>query len=166
MVDQAAAAGSVQPIPEGFHTLTPSLTVHNAAEAIEFYKRAFGAEELSRAPAPDGRRIWHAELKIGDSLLMLNDEFPDMGGSRAPRSLGGTASSLQLYVRDADAVFQRAVEAGAKVSMPLWDAFWGDRYGRVTDPFGHEWAIATRKENLSEEEKQRRAQAMSAKQPA
>jgi PhnB protein len=165
MVDQAAAAGSVQPIPEGFHTLTPSLTVHNAAEAIEFYKRAFGAEEISRAPAPDGRRIWHADLKIGDSRLMLNDEFPDMGG-RAPRSLGGTPTSFHLYVRDADAVFQRAVEAGAKVTMPLWDAFWGDRYGKVTDPFGHEWAIATRKENLSEEEMRRRAEAMSAKQPA
>jgi uncharacterized glyoxalase superfamily protein PhnB len=163
MVDKAAAAGSVRPIPEGFHTLTPSLTVHNATEAIEFYKRAFGAEELSRAPAPDGRRIWHAELKIGDSRLMLNDEFPEMGGGRGPRSLGGTATSLHLYVRDADAVFKRAVEAGATVSMPIMDAFWGDRYGKVTDPFGHEWGIATHKEDVSEEERRRRVETFSAK---
>jgi uncharacterized glyoxalase superfamily protein PhnB len=163
MADKAAAAGSVRPIPEGYHTLTPSLTVHNASEAIEFYKRAFGAQELARAPAPDGRRIWHAELKIGDSRLMLNDEFPEMGGGRGPRSLGGTPTSLHLYVEDADAVFKRAVEAGAKVSMPLMDAFWGDRYGKVTDPFGHEWGIATHKEDVSEKEQRRRAEAFAAK---
>ncbi|MBI3970088.1 MAG: VOC family protein [Chloroflexi bacterium] len=162
MTDTATAARRVRPIPEGYHSLTPALVVHNAAEAIEFYKRAFGAQELGRMPAPDGRRIWHAELQIGDSRLMLSDEFPDIDESRSPKALGGTASSLHLYVEDADAAFQRAVDAGATVSMSLVDAFWGDRYGKVTDPFGHQWGIATRQEEVSEEEMQRRAQAFAA----
>jgi uncharacterized glyoxalase superfamily protein PhnB len=153
------------PIPHGFHSVTPSLTVNNAAEAIEFYKRAFGAQELYRMAAPDGSGIWHAELKIGDSHVMLNDEFPNMGTSRAPKSLGATTVNLHLYVEDADAVFQRAVEAGATVSMPLMDAFWGDRYGTVTDPYGHSWGIATHIEDVSEEEMMRRAAHMS-QQPA
>lgn len=162
MTETASAARSVRPIPEGYHSLTPSLVVHNAAEAIEFYKRAFGARELFRMPAPDGQHIWHAELQIGDSRLMLGDEFPDMGECRAPTSLGGTTSSLNIYVEDADAVFQRAVDAGAKVSMPLMDAFWGDRYGTVTDPFGHQWGIMTHQEDVSEEEMERRMKAHAA----
>ena len=162
MTVTASAARSARPVPEGYHTLTPGLVVHNAAEAIEFYKRAFGARELGRMSAPDGQTIWHAELQIGDSRLMLGDEFPDMGDVRAPKSLGGTASSLHIYVEDADAAFQRAVEAGATVSMPVMDAFWGDRYGKVTDPFGHQWGIATRQEEVSDEEMQRRAQAHTA----
>ena len=161
MTTTLTSARSIRPVPEGFHTLTPTLTVHNAVEAIEFYKRAFGAEELYRAPSPDGQRIWHATLTIGDSRLMLNDEFPDMG-CHAPRSLGGTPISLHLYVADADAVFQRAVAAGATVSMPIMDAFWGDRYGKLTDPFGHEWAIATQQEAVGEEELGRRIEAIAA----
>ena len=155
-------ARGVRPIPEGYHSLTPALVVRNAAEAIAFYQRAFGARELSRMAAPDGQRIWHAELQIGDSRLMLSDEFPEMSDARAPPSLGGTAVSLHLYVEDADAVFQRALEAGATVSMPLADAFWGDRYGKVTDPFGHVWGIATHKEDVSEAELRRRVEAFSA----
>ena len=162
MTQATSAARNVQPIPEGYHSLTPALIVHNAAAAIEFYKRAFGAQELARMPAPDGPHIWHAELQIGDSRLMLGDEFPEMGECRAPTSLGGTATSLHLYVEDADAVFQRAVEAGATVSMPLTDTFWGDRYGKVTDPFGHQWGIAMRQEEVSDEEMQRRAEAYAA----
>ncbi len=148
----------VQPIPEGYHTVTPFLSVEDASEAIEFYTRAFGAQELGRMASPDGKVIWHAELQIGDSRLMLNDEFPEMG-SRAPQSLGGTAGSLHLYVEDADAVFQRALEAGATVSMPISDAFWGDRYGRVIDPFGQPWGIATHREDVSEAEMRQRAEA-------
>jgi PhnB protein len=149
----------VRPIPEGYHTLTPSLTVDNATQAIEFYKQAFGATELSRAPAPDGERIWHAELQIGDSRLMLLDEFPDLAGCVAPKTLGGTTFSLHLYDEDADAIFTRAVDAGAAVEMALQDQFWGDRYGKVRDPLGHVWSIATRKEEVSEEEQRRRAAA-------
>ena len=156
MTTTTTGRASVRPIPEGYHTLTPSLTVHNAAEAIEFYKRAFGAEEVFRAQGPDGQQIWHAELQIGDSRVMLNDEFPDMG-CRGPHSIGGSPASLHIYVADADAVFQQAVAAGATVRMPLEDAFWGDRYGRLADPFGHEWAIATRQEELTEEEMKQRA---------
>ncbi len=159
MTDPATSRQAVRPIPEGYHTLTPALIVNNAAEAIEFYKRAFGAQELGRMSAPDGQHVWHAELQIGDSRLMLGDEFPDMGDFRAPTFLGGTTTSLHLYVADADAAFQRALDAGATVSMPLTDAFWGDRYGKVTDPFGHQWGIATRQEEVSEEDMARRAQA-------
>jgi uncharacterized glyoxalase superfamily protein PhnB len=161
MTDTASAARKVRPIPEGYHSLTPGLVVHNAAEAIEFYKRAFGARELARMPTPDGQKVWHAELQIGDSRLMLGDEMPGMG-SRSPKSLGGTASSIHLYVEDADAAVERAVEAGATVTMPLEDAFWGDRYGQVTDPFGHSWGIATRREELSEAEMARRAEQFAA----
>jgi PhnB protein len=162
MTDSTANARNVKPIPDGYHALTPTLTVHDAAGAIEFYKRAFGAEELYRSVAPDGQHIWHADLKIGDSPFMLNDEFPDMGDTRAPRSLEGTSVSLHLFVEDADAVFQRAVEAGATVSMPMMDAFWGDRYGKIIDPFGHVWAIATHQEDVSPEELERRAEAFAA----
>jgi uncharacterized glyoxalase superfamily protein PhnB len=158
MTDTLTAARPARPIPDGFHTITPSLTVHNAAEAIEFYKRAFGAEEVSRAAAPDGQSIWHAELRIGDSRIMLNDEFPNMG-SQSPRALGGTPVSLHCYFEDTDAIFQQAVEAGATATLPPMDAFWGDRYARVLDPYGHDWAIATHQETVSADEAQRRAEA-------
>jgi len=155
------ADSKVNPIPEGYHSLTPSLTVRGATDAIEFYKRAFGAVEKSRALAPDGKRLWHADLQIGDSRLMLTDEMPEMGG-HAPAATGAVGFSVWLYVEDVDAVFDRAVKAGAKSQMPVSDTFWGDRFGGLQDPFGHNWAIATRKENLSEEEVRRRADAFTA----
>ncbi len=154
----------VQPIPAGYHSLTPSLTVKNAPEAIEFYKRAFGAQALSRAQGPDGK-IWHAELLFGDSRLMLNEEMPEFG-SLGPTSIGGTAVNLHLYVEDADAVFNAAVAAGATATMPIDNAFWGDRYGKVLDPYGHDWAIATHKEDLSYEETMQRFEQMMSQQSA
>jgi uncharacterized glyoxalase superfamily protein PhnB len=157
MTQSTTVTRSVRPIPEGYHSVTPALLVRGAAEAIDFYTRAFGARELGRMPAPDGQRIWHAELQIGDARLMLADEFPEMGG-HAPESLGGTPVSLHLYVEDADAVIQRAVDAGATVIQPPMDAFWGDRYGRIKDPFGHEWSVATHIEDVSEEEMRQRAE--------
>ena len=131
-----------KPIPEGFHTLTPHMIVKGAAEAIEFYKRAFGAEEVVRMPGMSGM-VMHSELRIGDSPVMVNDEFPDMG-VRGPASLGGSPVTLHLYVDDVDAVMEKAEKAGAKVTMPAQDTFWGDRYGRLEDPFGHQWSVATR----------------------
>ena len=157
MTQSTTVTRSVRPIPEGYHSVTPALLVRGAAEAIDFYTCAFGARELGRMPAPDGQRIWHAELQIGDARLMLADEFPEMGG-HAPESLGGTPVSLHLYVEDADAVIQRAVNAGATVIQPPLDAFWGDRYGRIKDPFGHEWSVATHIEDVSEEEMRQRAE--------
>jgi len=142
---------AVSPIPEGFHTITPSLTVHAAAEAIEFYKRAFGAVEIDRATSPDGSKIMHATIQIGNSRIMLNDEFPEMH-CKGPLTLGGTPVSQFLYVEDADAFFERAVEGGATVTMPLSDAFWGDRFGCLSDPYGHVWSVATRQRNVSIEE--------------
>ena len=144
---------AVKPIPEGFARLSPHIVVRDAKSAIEFYKKAFGAEEVFRMPAPDGNLIMHAELKIGDSRLMLCDEMP-MGncGCRSPQSLGGTSVTLHLYAEDADAVVDRAAKAGATVIMPVMDAFWGDRYGRIADPFGHEWSIATHTKDLTEQE--------------
>ena len=139
----------VKAIPEGFHSLAPHLTVDGAAQAIEFYKKAFGAQEMGRMPAPDGKRIAHAMLRIGDSPLMLNDAFPEWGGKGGPKSLGGTAVTINLYVEDCDAVYNRAVAAGATATMPLADMFWGDRYGTLTDPFGHSWAIATHKKDMT-----------------
>ncbi len=133
--------------------------VRGAAQAIEFYKKAFGAVELGRAPMPDGKTLMHADLKIGDSHLLLVDEFPDMG-CYAPRQPGATSVTLHLFVEDADAVFNRAVAAGAKVTMPLGDMFWGDRYGKLIDPFGHEWSVATHKEDLTPEEMRKRQEAM------
>jgi len=145
-------------IPEGYHTITPHLTVRGAARAIEFYKRAFGAKVRMRMPGPDGKSIMHAELKIGDSIVFLNDEFPDMG-CPSPQSLRGTAGGLFLYVKNVDAAFKRAVEAGAQVRMPVADMFWGDRYGKVIDPFGHEWGMGTRKEDLTPSQIRKRGQA-------
>jgi uncharacterized glyoxalase superfamily protein PhnB len=151
------------PIPTGHHTVTPHLIIKGASEAIEFYKRAFGATELSRMPfpGPDGQvKLGHAELQIGDSRLMLSDEFPQQG------NVGPGATSpvtLHLYVTDADSAFARAVEAGAKVTMPLADMFWGDRYGRLADPFGHHWSIAEHLEDLTPEQmNERMAAAMAA----
>ena len=145
---------AVKPVPEGFRTITPHLVVDGAAKAIEFYRKAFGAEEISRMPAPDGEKLMHAELKIGDSILMLADDFPEWcgGQSRSPKALGNTPVTMHLYVRDCDAVFNRAVEAGCEVKMPLMDMFWGDRYGNVTDPFGHMWSIATHVQDLTPEQ--------------
>src|SRR5262249_18652791 len=148
-------ASKVKPIPEGWRSLTPHLVVRGAAQAIEFYKKAFGATERARMPGPDGKSVMHAALQIGDSLIMLADECPNMY-ARAPQSLGGTAVVLSLYVEDCDKVFNQVVAAGAKVGMPLADQFWGDRYGKVIDPFGHEWAIMTHKEDLTPEEMAKR----------
>jgi uncharacterized glyoxalase superfamily protein PhnB len=145
-------------IPEGFHTLTPHLIVKGASQAIEFYQKAFGAEEIFRMPGPDGESIMHAELKIGDSRLFLVDEMPQMGGL-GPHGIGGTPVFIHVYVEDVDTVFNQAVAAGAQVRMPLEDAFWGDRYGQVVDPFGHKWSLATHKEDLTPEEIGKRAQA-------
>ena len=154
----AKATKRVLPVPSGFHTVTPQLTVRGAAQAIDFYKRAFGAKELMRMPSPDGQSIMHAELRIGDSIVFVQDEFPDMG-SRGPQSLGGTTASLHVYVKDVDKTFAQAVAAGAQVQMPVADMFWGDRFGKVADPFGHEWGLATHKEQLSNKEMAKRAQA-------
>ena len=148
---------AVKPIPEGYHSVTPYLIVRGGSDAIEFYKRAFGATELFRFPAPDGK-VGHAEIKIGDSPIMLADEYPQMGYN-SPQSIGGSPVSLMVYVDDVDSVFSRAIEAGATVKEAVQDKFYGDRIGSVVDPFGHVWHIATHKEDVSIEEMQRRAQA-------
>jgi PhnB protein len=148
---------SVKPIPEGYHSVTPYLIVRGGADAIEFYKKAFGAVELFRFPSPDGK-IGHAEIKVGDSPIMLADEYPDMGYT-GPQSLGGSPVSLMIYVDDVDTVFNQAVEAGATVKEDLQDKFYGDRIGTVIDPFGHRWHLATHKEDVSMDEMQRRAKA-------
>lgn len=150
-------SGPAAPESEGPPTITPHLTVRNAARAIDFYRQAFGAQEVLRMPSPDGRSILHAELRIGGSVLYLNDEDPDEG-CFSPESLGGNAMSLQLYVDDVDTVFELALAHGATVRMPVEDMFWGDRYGKIVDPFGYEWAIATRREVLTPEEVRRRAE--------
>jgi uncharacterized glyoxalase superfamily protein PhnB len=146
----------VKPIPDGSHTITAALVVNGAKKAIEFYKSAFGAKELSVMLGPDGRSVMHAELKIGDTKIYLGDEAPDFGAV-SPETLGGSPVSLNIYTEDCDAMFQRAVKAGAKVKMPLADMFWGDRYGKITDPFGHIWGIATHKEDVSDAEIGKRA---------
>jgi PhnB protein len=148
-------AGKIDPIPEGFHMVTPHLVVRGASEAIEYYKKAFGALERFRMPGPDGKSIMHAEIVIGDSIIFLCDEFPDMG-NKSPAALNGSPVMIHLYVEDVDAVFERAVSAGGKVTMPVQDMFWGDRFGGVVDPFGHQWSIASRVENLTPEEIERR----------
>ena len=150
---------AVKPIPDGYHSITPYLVLDGAASAIEFYKKTFGAIELMRVPGPDGR-IGHAELKFGDSPVMLADEFPEMG-FRGPKSLGGSAVGILLYVQDVDAVFKTAVAAGAKVFKPLQDQFYGDRSATLEDPFGHFWTIATHKKDISPEEIQKHCGAQS-----
>ena len=143
-----------KPIPEGYHSLTPYLVVDDGARAIDFYKQAFGATERGRMAQPDGK-VAHCELQIGDSVLMLSDPMPG-SGMTSPKDLGGHSGGLYLYVEDVDAAVQRAVDAGATLSTPVEDMFWGDRFGTVTDPFGHEWQIATRVEELSPEEVEER----------
>ena len=146
---------AVKPIPDGQHSITAALVVKNARKAIEFYKTAFGAKEISVWPGPDGRSIMHAELKIGDSKVFLGDEAPERGAV-SPQTLGGSAVSLNFFTEDCDMVFKRAIGAGATVKMALADQFWGDRYGTVVDPFGHVWGIATHKEDVSHEEMEKR----------
>ncbi len=141
---------AVRPIPEGYRTVTPHLVCDKAGEAIDFYKKAFGAVELARMPGPDGR-IMHAELRIGDSPIMLADAFPEFG-SQGPLALKGSPVTIHLYVNDADAAWARALEAGARPTMELADMFWGDRYGQVADPFGHLWSIATHKRDMTDEQ--------------
>ena len=148
---------ATKPIPDGYRTATPYLIIKGAADAIEFYKRAFGATELLRMADPQGR-VGHAEIKIGDSVIMLADEHPAMG-YRGPRSLGGSSVSILLYLEDVDGVFERAVKAGAKAQRPVADQFYGDRSGTLEDPFGHVWTVATHVEDVSPEEMQRRAEA-------
>jgi len=151
-------ANPVKAIPEGYHSISPSLTCKDAARAIDFYKDVFGAEELMRMPSPDGK-ISHAELKIGDSIIFLNDEM----GPTAAVTAGAQRIYLFLYVENADKVFTRAVAAGAQIDMALEDQFWGDRYGKVTDPFGHQWGIATHVEDVAPEDIGKRAAAFFAK---
>ena len=146
----------VKPIPEGQHSITAALVVKGGRKAIEFYAAAFGATTLGVMYGPDGQSVMHAELRIGDSVIFLGDEAPEYG-ARSPQSLGGSPVSLNLYTEDCDATFDRAVAAGATPTMPVADQFWGDRYGKLTDPFGHTWGIATHKEDVSAEEVARRA---------
>ena len=144
---------NVKPIPEGYHSVTPYLIISGAADAIDYYKKAFGAVELFRMD--HGGKIGHAEIKIGDSPLMLADEFPEMG-YRSPKSLGGTPVSIMIYVEDVDTVYKQAIGAGGTEVKPLQDQFYGDRSGTLTDPFGHVWTVATHKEDVTEEEMTRR----------
>ncbi len=148
-------AAKVNAIPPGYHTVTPYLVLSDASRAIDFYKQAFGAQELARMATPDGK-IGHAEIKIGDSIVMLSDE---MMGNKSPQTLGGSPVSLFIYVDDVDSVFNRAVKAGAKSDMPPADMFWGDRYGKLTDPFGHLWGLATHVEDVAPQEMEKRAKA-------
>ena len=146
-------ANAAKPVPEGYHTITPQLSLDNAAQTIDWYKRALGAEEIGRSLGPDGK-VMHAEIKIGNSRIMVNDV---MQGSKGPQALGGSPASMWLYVENSDQLFNRAVAEGAKVQMPMADQFWGDRAGAVTDPNGYTWWIATRTEDLTHEEIRQRA---------
>jgi len=148
----------VKPIPKGYHTATPYLIVSNGAKALDYYQKAFGAEELMRFVAPGGK-IGHAEFKIGDSPIMMADEHPEMG-ARSPQTIGGTPVSIMLYVEDVDRLYQRAIAAGGKEMLPVSDKFYGDRSGTLTDPFGHVWTISTHKEDVSPEEMDRRHKEM------
>ena len=151
---------TVQPVPEGFHSVTPYLSIRNASEAIAFYKKAFGATELVRMDMPGGK-VGHAELQIGDSRIMLADEFPEMPDAvtRSPKGLGGTTFGLHLYLDNVDVRFEQAIKAGGKVLRPVNDKFYGDRSGTLEDPFGHIWTIATHVEDVSAEEMERRMKA-------
>jgi PhnB protein len=148
---------AVQPVPDGYNTVSPYLAVEDAATAIDYYKKAFGAVERVRMEAPDGK-IGHAELEIGDSIVMLADPFPQ-ASTKPPHELGGTSAGVFLYVEDVDAVVKRAVDAGASVTMEVADQFWGDRFGTVTDPFGHVWSVATHVEDVPPAEMAERAKA-------
>jgi PhnB protein len=151
--------GKAKPVPEGYHSATPYLIVDGAAKALDFYKRVFGATERMRMPGP-GSKVGHAEISIGDSVIMLADEHPEMG-ARGPRAFGGAAVSLHLYVPDVDATVKTAVAAGAKLLRPVEDKFYGDRTGTIEDPFGHHWHVATHQEDVPPDEMARRAAAMS-----
>ena len=150
-----------QPVPKGYHTLTPYLVVSDAKKAIDYYQRAFGAHETMRMDGPDGK-IAHAELKIGDSMMMISDEMPG-SGNRSPKSLGGSPVGLFLYVENVDNIFKQAVSAGAKADQQPTDMFWGDRYGKLTDPFGHTWSLATHIEDVTPEEMAKRTKEAMAK---
>lgn len=145
---------NVKPIPEGYHSVTPYLIIKGAADAIEFYKKAFGATELFRMPQPDGK-VGHAEIKIGDSPIMLSDEHPELGYT-GPTTIGGTPVSLMIYVDDVDTIFKRAIAEGAEQQKPVQDQFYGDRSGTLKDPFGHIWTVATHKEDVTPEEMDKR----------
>lgn len=149
---------TVKAIPAGHRTVSPYLAIKDAVEALEFYKKAFGATEIYRLMIPDGR-LGHAEIRLGDSIVMLSDEFPEYGG-KAPETLGGSPVSIHLYVEDVDAIFKRALAAGAKERKPLMDQFYGDRSGQLEDPFGHLWWVATHKVDITPEEMQKRVQAI------
>jgi PhnB protein len=155
------SAMAVKPIPEGYHTVTPYLIVKGAAQALDFYRRAWGAKESVRMPGPEGK-IMHAEIQIGDSKLMLADEFPEMGAV-SPQTIGGTPVGICLYVENVDALYQQAVAAGAKVERPLQNQFYGDRSATLSDPYGHKWTIATHVEDVPPQEMERR---MAATKPA
>lgn len=145
-------------VPEGYHSVTPYLAIRNAVEALDFYKRAFGATEKFRLMMPDGR-LGHAEIQLGDSIIMLSGEFPEYGG-KVPETLGGTPVNIHLYVEDVDSFFKRAIEAGAKECKPVMDQFYGDRSGQLEDPFGHQWWVATHKENVPPDEMKKRLEVM------
>jgi PhnB protein len=147
---------NTKPIPDGLHSVTPQLSIDGAAEAIEFYKKAFGAEELDRAPDPSGKKIWHASIRIGNSVVFVNDTFPEMGAG------GANPSSLWIYSDGVDAAFKRAVDAGAEVKMPLSDMFWGDRMGSLLDRWGNRWTLAQRTKDLSPADLKRAAAAAAA----
>ncbi len=142
------------PIPPGHDGLIPHLVVDNASAAMEFYKKAFGAEEICRMPMPDGSKLMHAEMKIGNNVFYLADDFPEFceGKARSPKALGGTPLNIHQYVADCDAAIKKALDAGATLTMPATDMFWGDRFGKITDPFGHEWSLATHKQDLTPEQ--------------
>lgn len=148
--------------PDEYHTLTPSIPVRGADKAIEWYRKAFGAKLVSRMGTPDGKSVWHAELRIGDSVLMLADEDPQMG-AKSPQTLGGVTSTIHIYTADVDSLVARATAAGAKTIMPATDMFWGDRYAQISDPFGHVWGIATHVEDVPESEMEARGKAWAAR---
>lgn len=146
----------VKAVPDGFNTVSVYLVVRNSKEALDFYSQAFGAETVYRMPGPDGKSTMHAEMRIGNSTVMLSDENPQWD-LKSPLTLGGTPASLHLYAEDADGLFNRALKAGCTVAMPIQDMFWGDRYGKVKDPYGHQWGIATHKEDVPPAELEKRA---------
>jgi PhnB protein len=147
-------AAKVKAVPDGYHTITPHLIVNDGAKALDFYGKAFGAQERFRMPGPGGK-VMHAEIQIGDSVLMLNDEFPEQG-AKSPRSLGGSPVTIFLYVDDVDAWHKRAAAAGCATKMPPTDMFWGDRYCQLSDPFGHNWGIGTHKEDVAPADMEKR----------
>jgi PhnB protein len=153
----AAGPKKVSAVPKGYHTVTAYVTVDRGGEALSFYERAFGAKVTERMPGPGGK-LMHAEFRLGDSIVMLSDEMPP-GGTRSPQSLGGASGSLFVYVPDVDAAFKRALDAGCRATMSPTDMFWGDRFGRLVDPFGHHWGLATHKEDLSPAEIRKRGEA-------